>query len=165
MTKLMQYALEEVRERAEVEEDERRYTATFAGVISDEASSEGGALDNLEGHIDDNFTWQQIVIAISEDFSLDDLSYTYNDSEVSCGPRFTWLVLTESESNQAILDHLNNYLDEFVLPEIPQKYHTYFDREAWIRDNEADACSELATHDGNEKTFTLGTEEVYIYRR
>ncbi len=54
------------------------------------------------------------------------------------------------------------YIEEIVLPEIPQHYHLYFDEESWKRDARVngDKASALASYDGNE----YEQNNYYIYR-
>lgn len=77
-----------------------------------------------------------------------------------------YLVLTDDEADSAFRDSLESYIDDVVLPEIPEAYRTYFDSEAFIRDVELSdgRGPTLATYDGAEEAEKVGGEWFYIYR-
>lgn len=71
-------------------------------------------------------------------------SYSYGNKE--------YLVLDENEADERYDEYLDSYIEEIVLPEIPQHYHYYFDEESWKRDARinGEKASALASYDGNE---------------
>jgi hypothetical protein len=77
-----------------------------------------------------------------------------------------YLVLTESEREQAADEALENYIDECILPGVPESFRNYFDREAWKRDAlMSDGYGHtLAYYDGNEDECQIDGEWYYIYR-
>jgi hypothetical protein len=76
-----------------------------------------------------------------------------------------YMVLTDSEADDAEDEALNNYLEECVYPELPDHLSCYFDDEAWKRDARMDGRGHLlATYDGNEYEETVEGTTYYIYR-
>lgn len=84
---------------------------------------------------------------------------TYKDG------RRDYLILTDSEADDEHDAQLENYIDEFILPEIPDAYQSYFDNEAWKKDAKQDGRGHcLATYDGHENEENVNGETFYIYR-
>jgi len=82
---------------------------------------------------------------------------------------FNWkneyLILTDSEADDAQDAQLENYIDELILPEIPDAYRSYFDNEAWKEDAKQDGRGHsLSSYDGHEHEETVNGETFYIYR-
>lgn len=69
--------------------------------------------------------------------SLDDIETNSYGTYEAMGEE--WRVMTEEEADEAWEEALDSYLDDCVLPELPETAQRYFDREAWKRD---------ARHDG-----------------
>lgn len=80
------------------------------------------------------------------------------------------LVLTDSEADDIWDERLESYLNECVMPEIPDYLQSYFDVESWKRDAKYDGRGlSIAGYDGNENEYFLKYEdgqeaEIYIYR-
>lgn len=92
-----------------------------------------------------------------EPASYDEKTIEYGKSE--------YLVVTDEEANQLWDEDLENYIDECILPEIPEAYRLYFDNEAWKRDAQYDGrAHSLARYDGDEYSVTINDTEYYIYR-
>jgi hypothetical protein len=63
-----------------------------------------------------------------EDVVIRDKSYpSYTNSG-------EWLVLTNSERDKRIDDEMENFIDEFILSEMPESSRFYFDRDRWKED-------------------------------
>lgn len=80
------------------------------------------------------------------------------------------LVLTDEEADSAWEDSLDEYIDQVILPEIPNYSQSYFDREAWKNDARMDGRGHaLARYDGDENCYTIefddgSKQDIYIYR-
>ena len=60
---------------------------------------------------------------------------------------------------------LENYIDEIVLPDLPERYRRFFDREAFKDDaKQYGRGNSLSGYDGHENEETVGGETFYIYR-
>lgn len=81
--------------------------------------------------------------------------------------RATYAVLTDDEADGACDNALDAYLDECILPELPELAQQYFDRDAWKADAMHDGRGHwLAGYDSNEDEAVdpaTGTR-FYIYR-
>lgn len=73
-------------------------------------------------------------------------------------PEGEYLVLTESEADEAWDESLDSYLDDCgVLDSIPENLRRYFNREAWKRDARFDGRGHyLAGYDGEEHDLGAG---------
>jgi|TARA_R100000049_G_C1953032_1_gene102606 hypothetical protein len=68
---------------------------------------------------------------------------------------------TDHEVNSAWEQALNDYIDECILPELPDAYQMYFDDESWKRDAKYDGRGHaLASYDSNE----LNKGEFVLFR-
>lgn len=81
------------------------------------------------------------------------------------------LVLTDDEADEAYEKYLQNYIDEVILTDIPEKYHYYFNSEKFINDAKIESGrEELAEYDGYENGPFWKIEgyefkeNIYIYR-
>lgn len=78
-----------------------------------------------------------------------------------------YMVLDEDEADEVWEEQLDNYLDECVLPELPESLQGYFDRDAWKRDARHDGRGHcLASYDGEEHEYQDGDTGswFYVYR-
>jgi|DEB0MinimDraft_6_1074348.scaffolds.fasta_scaffold00925_6 hypothetical protein len=76
------------------------------------------------------------------------------------------LVVTESERDERWNESLENYIDECVLPELPEIAQQYFDYEKWKRDARYDGAGHCLSHyDGVEHEYKFGDHWIYIYRQ
>lgn len=76
-----------------------------------------------------------------------------------------YLVLTDSEADDAWDKELENYIEECILPELPEHLQSYFDNEAWKRDARIDGRGHsLSPYDSNEYDATVEGTDYYIYR-
>ena len=75
------------------------------------------------------------------------------------------LVLTDSEADELWEEYLDSYIDECILPELPEMAQRYFDAEAWKRDAKHDGRGHsLSSYDGEEHEYKVDGEWIYIYR-
>lgn len=75
--------------------------------------------------------------------------------------RQEYAIMTEEEADAAWDESLNSYLDDCVLPELPETAQHYFDREAWKRDARHDGRGHsLGSYDGDEND----AREFLVYR-
>jgi predicted GTPase len=80
------------------------------------------------------------VLALMSHLGLEDpedISVGYSDEIFEYG-RQEYLVLTDDEADAKWDEELENYIDECILSELPEKYQPYFDRESWKRDAKFD---------------------------
>ena len=88
------------------------------------------------------------------DISADDLRIVYHAGEgcyMELGDR-EWLVCDQWERETACDERLDCYIDECIIPELPENLQGYFDYDAWKRDAKlSDGYGHtIATYDGEE---------------
>lgn len=100
-----------------------------------------------------------------EDYTVGGTGIYGYGTEVSCGDR-EWSVMTDREADCAMSDALDSYLDDCILPDLPEQAQRYFDREAWKSDASTDGRGHiLSSYDGNEYEYQLPNGDyVYVYR-
>lgn len=75
-----------------------------------------------------------------------------------------YLICTDDEADTYWDEDLENYIDECVLPEIPERYRNYFDKVAF-KDCEVDGRGHsLARYDGVENEVKIDDTWYYLYR-
>lgn len=74
-------------------------------------------------------------------------------------------ILTDEEADELWEESLDSYIEEIILPEIPESYRNYFDEKGWKSDAKMDGRGHsINTYDGNENEETILGETFYIYR-
>lgn len=97
-----------------------------------------------------------------DEWQVSEAQYTDNAFEVSDE---TYLVLTDGEADVAWEQELGRYIDECILPEMPEHLRPYFNEDAWKHDARGDGrAHSLATYDGDENEAEIDGEVYYIYR-
>lgn len=72
----------------------------------------------------------------------------------------------DSEMDEEWDAEMENYLDECVLPELPENARRYFDREAWKRDAEYDGRGHaLNRYDGGEESAEVNDTTYFAYQQ
>ncbi len=105
---------------------------------------EAEALSALQDHIDrledEQATERQLVLAAQLDcywFQCEEIRGDHY-GEGTCftvmGEQGEYAVLDSDERDRAVRAACESYIDECILPEIPEVYRNYFDSAAWIRD-------------------------------
>lgn len=99
---------------------------------------------------------------------LEELSYGLFGMGVSYrGGGGDYAVMTDDEADAAWEESLDSYLDEVVIPEVPDEIGRYFDREQWKEDARYDGRGQsLSSYDGDEHEVEDPEtgETFYIYR-
>lgn len=94
----------------------------------------------------------------------DILNITEQGSYYTYGRR-EYLVLTDSEADDAWDKELDNYIEECILPELPEYYQSYFDSEKWKREAHIDGRGHsLARYDGDEHEIEIEGTLYSIFR-
>ena len=75
-------------------------------------------------------------------------------------------ILTDEEADERWEEELQNYIDECIIPELPDFAARYFDEEAWKRDAKFDGRGHsLSRYDGCEYEEKVNDTWFYIYRQ
>ncbi|QOI68922.1 hypothetical protein Lederberg_29 [Pelagibacter phage Lederberg EXVC029P] len=76
-----------------------------------------------------------------------------------------YLVVTDDEAEQLWDEHLDHYIEDCILPEMPEHFRSYFDEDKWKQDARMDGrAHSLALYDGDENYIEINGIEYYIYR-
>ena len=76
-----------------------------------------------------------------------------------------WIVTTDDEADELWEESLNQYLDDCVLPELPESAQYYFNRDDWVSDAKMDGRGHsLSSYDGEEFYQTINGTTYYLYR-
>lgn len=90
---------------------------------------------------------------------------SYDDKMLEVGNR-EWLVVTDSEADELWNEDLDHYIDDCILPEVPEHFRSYFDDEKWKSDARMDGRGHsLNRYDGNEYEEDVNDTTYYIYRQ
>lgn len=109
-------------------------------------------------------------------FSIEDIEPSYEQWVIkNCQPvepydeydwGRKWLVYTDEEADDAMEKELDNYIEDCILPEIPEGYRYYFDDEKWKRDARMDGRGHSLSHyDGYEHEESVNGTYYYLYRQ
>lgn len=126
-----------------------------------EASVEPVTVKPEKEEVDDRIA----ALAQLLDCATEDLWLSKHDNQTVVHDDEEYLVLTDSEADEKWEEALENYIDECIIPEIPDPYKYYFDREKWTDDAKGDGRGHsLSTYDGEEQEETVDGVDYYIYR-
>lgn len=114
--------------------------------------------------VQDTTDYKRIALMQHLSCAYDEVESTFGDSgfEVAfCD----YLVLTDSEADEAFEEALDSVLDDVILPDLDEALQCYFDRAAWKRDASYDGRGHHLNHyDGCEDEVTVNGVDYYIYR-
>jgi len=90
---------------------------------------------------------------------------SYDDNVFEYGKQ-EYLVVTDEEANKLWDEDLDYYIDECILPELPESARQYFDDEKWKQDARYDGRGHsLSRYDGNEDEIKINGIVYFIYRQ
>lgn len=97
--------------------------------------------------------------------TISECSHGDNQYESDAEPG-EYLVLTDSEADDAFKQSVESHVDDCVLGQIPEQYRSYFDTDRFVRDVEMGdgRGPTLAAYDGDEQEEQIDGEWYYIYR-
>ena len=96
----------------------------------------------------------------------DEIKEIDNDGNLFYYSTEEYEVLTDEEADSRWGEELDLYIDECILPELPEFASRYFDSEAWKRDVRFDGRGHaISRYDGYENEQTINGETLYIYRQ
>jgi hypothetical protein len=76
-----------------------------------------------------------------------------------------YLVYTDDEADEAQIESIQNYINDCILPELPEMYQQYFDSDRFIEDAKYDGRGHtLSSYDGQENEENVNETDFYIYR-
>jgi hypothetical protein len=105
------------------------------------------------------------------DYWLDDLTthiggfYTADLIDVGHGTSEEWGVVSSNGIEDVYRDYCTGYIDDCVLPEIPERYRQYFDTDLFVSDMEkGDGWGAMSSYDGDYQEVTIGGKTWYLFR-
>ena len=120
--------------------------------------------------IDQRFDYPERVRALMVNLGLNRWTQIDEESYNNCAfstPDGDYEVLTDEEADERWEESLDSYIDDCIMPELPEPLASYFDVEAWKRDARIDGRGHAINHyDGGEdwgQDPETG-EDFYIYR-
>jgi hypothetical protein len=153
-----------------IDGETRHYLTPVSALAACEDSQTVAVLEPIDSADHDDFDPAFAALALHFGCALEDITSNNDDTiDCACEPG-SYRIMTDSEATEALEQTINERIDDTVLPEIPEAYREYFDREAYISDqvDEINASGgrgrELATYDGNEIEVKIDNEYYYIYR-
>jgi hypothetical protein len=85
--------------------------------------------------------------------------------DVGHGTSEQWGVIFSGHIEGAFKIYAQGWIDEYVLPTIPERYRLYFDSGAFIHDMELEGgYSGMSPYDGNYEEVTIGGQTWYLFR-
>ena len=107
---------------------------------------------------------QDMADAIQE--IIDELESIVNDYDnVFSYYNEEYIVVTDSEADDLWEQELDNYIEECILPEMPEHLQNYFDEDAWKSDAKIDGRGHaISRYDGCEYEEEVNGTTYYIYR-
>ena len=101
-------------------------------------------------------TWDEWIKDNYEEVEVEEYNDDNND----------WKVYTNSEADEAWDKELDYFIDDCVLPEIPERYRGYFDDEKYKQDCKYDGRGHsLARYDGCEREQEVEGTTYYLYKQ
>src|SRR3990167_5694955 len=92
---------------------------------------------------------------------IDQLSISSHDDTIIEYGKEEYMVFTDDEADSKWEESLESYIDDCILPELPEVFRMYFDDEAWKRDaRHYGRGHSLSQYDGSESE----SGDYYIYR-
>ena len=117
---------------------------------------------------DEQNQYSDQVLALAKFLGVDpeEITESRYDSNTYQYGREEYLVVDDSKADELWDESLDSYLEECVLPDLPDFARRYFDREAWKEDARHDGRGHcLASYDGHEHEISISSMEYwYIYR-
>jgi len=93
---------------------------------------------------------------------VDEIIHEYdNNGHIYSHGTDEYIVADDADCDELWKESIDSYIDDCVLPEIPEAYQSYFDNEAFFEACKMDGrAHSLATYDGDEHWIA----DFYIYR-
>ena len=124
---------------------------------------------NEEDYPTEDYTEEEIEEARQEAIrevtdELDSIIETYDNYFEYYNENYT--VVTDDEADDLWEQELDNYIEECIMPEIPEHLQYYFDEDAWKSDARIDGRGHaISRYDGEEYEEEVNGTTYYIYRQ
>lgn len=115
--------------------------------------------------VQDTTDYKRIALMQHLSCAYDEVEYSNYGDCIYLADGAEYLVLTDSEADEAFDEALDSVLDDCILPDLDEALQCYFDRDAWKRDASYDGRGHHLNHyDGCEDEVTVNGVDYYIYR-
>ena len=142
------------------------FTGTVAQIIADDIDEQ----DIEKIVMDLGSEWPRIVALASQlrveyEECLDFEVSNYESTGIeACGE--TWEVYDGEEMETAWDESLQNYVDDVILPEIPEHYHDFFNKEGWKDHAKSDGVGHcLNFYDGHHHEIEVYNTTYHLFRQ
>ena len=142
----------------ELPQDESYYIANREDYDTEEEFLEEQKELDKEKEQDMSDATQEIIDELESIVPEYDNNFSYHREE--------YTVVTDEEADALCEQELDNYIEEIIMPELPNHLQNYFDEDSWKSDARMDGRGHfLAWYDGCEYDETVNGVTYYIYRR
>lgn len=99
------------------------------------------------------------------EIEIDEIQSTKYDEKILEVGNDEYLIVTDQEADDIWDERLESYIDECILPDIPEHARNYFDNESWKVDAQMDGRGHaISSYDGCEYDIEIDGEILYIFR-
>ena len=96
---------------------------------------------------------------------VDDISESKHDDTILEIGKQEYYVVDDAEADTIWDERQQSYLEECILPELPDHLQNYFDDDAWYADAKMDGRGHaISSYDGDENEVEIDGETVCIFR-
>ena len=75
-----------------------------------------------------------------------------------------YAIVPEADIDDAFKEYAEQYVDDCILPTMPESTRRYFDMEAFIEDLQVDGYGIMSSYDGNYEEITVNEKTWYVFR-
>ena len=108
----------------------------------------------LYKHLTDNNN----VVDIAD---IEELKYDYYGSPMLEIDGSEYAVIANDDIERVFHEYAENTIDECILPDVPDRYQSYFDYEKFERDMSYDGYGQMSSYDGNDNEVII--DDVYYH--
>jgi carboxypeptidase C (cathepsin A) len=109
----------------------------------------------------DNIYYYGEEFDYSEDAIIEEVLEYKENNNPDCSECDNYLVLTDNEADEKWNEHLENYIERYIIPELPKCYQSYFDNESWKSDAKYDGRGHCLSSENGIENEQSG---YYIYK-
>ena len=116
----------------------------------------------------DDFSEEVQALAQFLNCELDEIteegSNWFGNADVFSYGNAEYAVISENDIEHVFHEYAEDMIDEVVLPELPERYRSYFDYERFERDMSYDGYGQMSSYDGEDNEEKIGDTYYHIIR-
>jgi hypothetical protein len=150
---------------------ETKHYLTAEHAAANEPDDGTFATDPIDSDDHDDFDPHHAALALHFGVALEEIDESCDGDSLECDSEpGRYLVCDDGEADERFEQHIDEQIDETVLPEIPEAYREYFDREQYTSDQVDNINAgggrgaALASYDSQEHEVKIDGEFYFIYR-